>query len=400
MGMLTIEKFLNYKKIKDITHLITEKQFFEIEKLFIFYNTETIKNRLTNIRHFILNKVDEKWLGRLYIIKNRLKNDVLSEYSCKVRYGNNWEIKQNEIKEKVKMDKEKFISLYGLTEGIKRWKERNEKTISYGLDPAVKRYGEVEGKKRWELTLKKKINTMSERKKIKPYRNGRTLSEHQERYGLYEGYNIWKKKNDKVSYRFSKQYYIDTYGDMGKEMWEKYCLNMVKTTKNSFIERYGKEEGIRRYDLFINQIKFKSSKEYYISKWGQIEGLVKYQELINKKINNFIEKYSKISQKLFWSLYEKIDDCGKCYFYELNNEYTFYVWKDDLKIINVDFKMGNKIIEFDGDYWHSNEQQKIIDKKRDQYLCSKGYKVLRVKESDFRKNSGEVIEKCLNFIKS
>ena len=112
MGKIKMEQFLKYKKIKDIKDLITEHQYNEINKLFYYYDTITIKNRLTNIRDFILNGVDSNWLGRLRIITNKLKNDVISEYSCKIRYGNNWEQKQNVLKEKVKMDKNNFIKKY------------------------------------------------------------------------------------------------------------------------------------------------------------------------------------------------------------------------------------------------------------------------------------------------
>ncbi len=398
MGQLNIDGFLNYKKIKDISYMITENQYKEIYKLFRFYDTSSIKNRLTNIRNFILNGVDDRWLGRLHIIKNKLKNDNISEYSCKIRYGNNWELIQKDMKDKVRMDKDKFIKLYGLSEGIKKWEERNKKTISYGLNPAIERYGEVEGKIRWESTLNKKINTMKERKKYKPYRNGRTLGEHQEKYGVEDGYKIWKKKNDNQSYRFSKNYYIDKYGLSGETMWEEYCDKMNKTTKKSFIERYGKDEGTIKYENYIQNLKYKASRDYYKSVWGDEEGTQKYNELILRKIVNFEKKYSKISQKLFWSLYYKLESKENCHFYELNQEYTFYAWNDDLKIINVDFKIGDKIIEFDGDYWHSSEEQKKIDKKRDIFLQNKGYQILRIKESEFNSDSGKVIEKCLNFI--
>jgi hypothetical protein len=186
---------------------------------------------------------------------------------------------------------------------------------------------------------------------------------------------------------------------LADQMWDEYCGGMSKTTKDSFIYRYGDDDGIRRYELFVDHMKHCQSKEYYIQKWGNDVGLTKYEEVISKKINNFTEKYSKISQKLFWSIYEKMDEKSNCYFYELNDEFTFYVWNEHFTIINVDFKIGNKIIEFDGDYWHSTEKQKEIDKLRDTYLIGKGYDVLRIKEGDFKKNSGKVIEKCLTFIK-
>jgi hypothetical protein len=399
MSKLTIEQFLNYRKIKDVKNLITEKQFTEINKLFDYYDCQTIKNRLTNLKDFILNNVEDHWLGRLKIITSKLKNDVISEYSCKIRYGNNWKQKQDTLKEKVKMDKNNFIKKYGEKEGIKRWEERNKKTVSYGINPAIMRYGEIEGKRRWEDTLRRKVNTMTERKKIRPYRNGRTLPEYQEKYGIEEGFKLWDERNKRQSYRLSLTGHIDKYGEVeGKKKWEEYTKSMARTTLESFIERHGVEIGTKRYEMFVNRLKYTTSENYFIEKYGETTGKIKYKELITSKISTFKDKYSKISQDLFWGIYEKLDKKENCYFYELNSEYTFYVWNENMKIINVDFKLGNKIIEFDGDYWHSSEEQIKIDNMRDDYLKKKNYIIKRVKEKDFRKNKEVIINECLDFL--
>ena len=71
-----------------------------------------------------------------------------------------------------------------------------------------------------------------------------------------------------------------------------------------------------------------------------------------------------------------------------------------MTIINVDFKLGNKIIEFDGDYWHSKPQQKEIDNRRDDFLVKKGYIVKRVTEGDYRSKKEIIINECLNFLKN
>lgn len=398
MGKLTVDRILNYKKLRDVRDMITQSQINEIDKLSRFYDTNTIKNRLTNIRDFILCGVDDHWLGRLRIIQSKLKNDVLSEYSNKIRYGDMWNQKREVLKDKVKMDKNKFIELYGYDEGIRRWELRNSKVVSYGLEPAIKRYGRVEGLKRWNTTLKQKISTMSERKKIRPYRNGRTLSEYQNRYGVENGFKLWYQRNKRQSFRFSKNYYIDTYGDdYGLKKWEEYCQSMVRTTKQSFIDRYGETKGIKRYEKFVSRLSYTQSLDYYIERYGD-EGEDKYRQYVLSKINEFPSKTSKISQKMFWEIYENLENTEMVFFYELNDEYTFYVWESGMTIISVDFKCGNKIIEFDGDYWHSKEHQKCIDVKRDKFLKSKGYDILRISESDYYNNPDGVINKCLKFL--
>ncbi len=399
MGKLQVEKFMDYKKIRDIKNLITDKQIKQMQNLTRFYDNQSIKNRLTNIRYFIVCGVDKNWLARLKIITTELKNDVISDYSCKIRYGDFWREKKQELVDKTRMNKEKFISMYGEEIGVERWKSRNDKLKTYGLVAAVNRYGLAEGKDRWEKTLAKKISTMGENKKVRKYRNGRTLPEYQQRYGVEEGFKKWDRRNKMHSYRFSKDYYIEKFGEIdGEIQWKLYCENMVKTTKESFIKRYCEEKGIERYESFIKNASYKQSEEYFVSTYGGDIGRQKYKERILKKISVFKDKYSKISQDLFWSIYENIETKKECFFYELNEEYTFYVWNNDLKVINVDFKCGSKIIEFDGVFWHSSNKQKEIDRKRDDFLEKKGYIVLRIGEDEYRKNKKMVLDRCLSFL--
>lgn len=141
----------------------------------------------------------------------------------------------------------------------------------------------------------------------------------------------------------------------------------------------------------------KTSLKSFIKRYGELgDGL--YKKFVIKLTTNNISRYSKISQDLFWNIldflpiYERIN----IHFAELNNEYVFYPYTNDLNYIYVDFKIGNKIIEFDGTYWHSKSSFK--DKKRDEYLISKGYDVLRVKEENYKENKEKVIEQCINFI--
>jgi very-short-patch-repair endonuclease len=62
-------------------------------------------------------------------------------------------------------------------------------------------------------------------------------------------------------------------------------------------------------------------------------------------------------------------------------------------------KNQNKIIDFDGDYYHRkgspNEQRK---KERDAAIIRNGYKILHIKEKDFRTNKQETIQQCIDFI--
>lgn len=64
-------------------------------------------------------------------------------------------------------------------------------------------------------------------------------------------------------------------------------------------------------------------------------------------------------------------------------------------------KDNNKVIEFDGDYWHGERRgNQLRDKQRENDLKALGYvNILHVKERDYRNNPQAVIDECLQFIR-
>jgi very-short-patch-repair endonuclease len=64
---------------------------------------------------------------------------------------------------------------------------------------------------------------------------------------------------------------------------------------------------------------------------------------------------------------------------------------EEQKVISrciVDFYIpkGNKIIEADGDYWHSSPEKKAKDKRRDFFLMDMAYHILRLSETEINDN--------------
>jgi hypothetical protein len=150
-----------------------------------------------------------------------------------------------------------------------------------------------------------------------------------------------------------------------------------------------------------------------IKKYGEIEGPIKWKERQDKWISNFKKQnYSIVSQELFWILYNKIKNNYKhIYFATLNKnkEYeitkTNYEYKLETKnsYVKPDFYIldNNKIIEFDGDYWHGkkegNKKREIL---REKNIKDKNpeIKIYHVKEKDFKLNPQKVIKECIDFI--
>jgi len=123
--------------------------------------------------------------------------------------------------------------------------------------------------------------------------------------------------------------------------------------------------------------------------------------------------YSKISQKLFWEIYDNIkNDFSEIYFATRTEEprrnTEFCVSRGNKRKSFLDFyiKDIDVWIEFDGYYYHGEKYdvQKIKDneKQRENDILKNNpsLKLLRIKEVDFKNNKNEVVKRCLDFIYS
>lgn len=114
------------------------------------------------------------------------------------------------------------------------------------------------------------------------------------------------------------------------------------------------------------------------------------------------------SQELFWKICNALNIQDKCYFSELNLEKTILVTEQDKKILknnlklnktrySIDFMYEDKIIEFDGRYWHSDEEKEKI---KDDFFALKNYKILHIYDDEYKNNPEETLNKCIEFLKS
>lgn len=375
---------LNIKPFNEFT-TVTENTILQLNSITKQFTKREIQSKGLHIKTLIEYNVTGDWIDKINKSK-KLGRDSTSLNSYVVRYG-------DDVGKRLHIDRIKSVGLnkerYIKKHGVVAWDTLTDKKRTFSEQQFVSKYGDEIGKQKWKETLNKKLKTQKENFKNKKWKNGRTLEEYQERHGIEDGYKRWNTRNKRHSYMVSLQRYIDEFGEVaGTKMCHKLKNN---TSLDSFVNRYGDEIGKERYKLFI-------------------EKLLAYSE--NKP------NYSKISQELFWriSVELSVELQTKVKFAELNDE-QFYYTGDDLKIIQVDFKCGNKIIEFNGDFWHANPTQyrkgdilqhpnnHILaedlwntDKKRIDWLKSKGYDILIIWESDYNKNKKEVINKCINFI--
>lgn len=267
----------------------------------------------------------------------------------------------------------------------------------------IRRYGEVEGRKKYEdyvafHTAKNTYEWKHEHKgwtkeQFDEYNKSRAVTKENliKRYGKDEGekrFNAYCKLQAYAG--CAVEYFKELYGE--EEGERRYLdVNKKKTlTLDIFIEKYGKEEGEKRWNKFQN--------------FRRAHGSKVIREILNRP-------YSKVSQTLFNSILDKIGPLDKesCCFATHNGEVKLTLPNGN--IMQPDFILGNKIIEFNGDYWHRNpkiytddlvtEDVKSIwkvDDYRINSLRNLGYSVLVVWELDYNKNPEEVLNTCLNFL--
>lgn len=113
---------------------------------------------------------------------------------------------------------------------------------------------------------------------------------------------------------------------------------------------------------------------------------------------------SKVSQELFNTIYNSCDflNINNTKYSELNGEKTLSI-PDDLKnsytnkhYYNIDFLHNNKIIEFDGTYWHNDSN---YENAKDDVFRELGFEVLHIDESDYYNDKQKEINKCIEFLK-
>lgn len=204
--------------------------------------------------------------------------------------------------------------------------------------------------------------------------------------------NMNKNNNNplRIDYYTSRGYSEE---EAKKMLSERQCTFSLDTC----IEKYGEEEGTKifntRQKKWINTLQAKPIEEI---------------ERINKAKMMNGRGYSNISQDLFKKLYIIINSEYTEIYYatsDKSKEFAEYMVHNDITKNNyfLDFyvKDNNKVIEFDGDYWHGEKRgNQTRDKKREAELNSLGYdKIFHVRERDYKVNPDKVVNECIEFIR-
>lgn len=171
--------------------------------------------------------------------------------------------------------------------------------------------------------------------------------------------------------------------------------------KQGYTEDDAKEKLSERQSTF--------SLDICVAKYGQLEGAKRWSERQEKWLKNYKKtNFSNVSQLLFWEVYNQLSTKSDIYFATLldgtkdtsgkNHE---YVVKTDEMSVKPDFihLQIKSIIEFDGDYWHGKHRgDDSREKTRDAILLKEGFRLLHIKERDYRADPNKTIKQCVEFL--
>lgn len=202
-----------------------------------------------------------------------------------------------------------------------------------------------------------------------------------------------------------------------KEAKKKAKENKTKDKDNTQLEYWiTKTNGdVEQAKKLLTERQKTFSLEICIDKYGEEKGKQVWLNRQEKWHKNYKKSnFSKVSQKLFWQMVDRLESLENIYFAELddtkkldtsgiNHELRLTL---DEKVVLPDFidVEQKKIIEFDGTYWHLVKNKKYSfhdhpDEKRKQILTKNGYKSLHITEHEYKNDEQGTIDKCLNFLK-
>lgn len=175
-----------------------------------------------------------------------------------------------------------------------------------------------------------------------------------------------------------------------------------------FKNKYGDEYTIE-YDNYFNEIRNMKTNSllWYKEKYNDEIGEDLYRERYLKQLKKISDlkknRYSKISQELFFEITTQLKNKNEIYFHDHNGEYFIKIPKTFKNLTNsliyfVDFKYKNKIIEYNGKYWHNEKNDNI----RYSILNKLGYDVLIITSDEYNRNykPTKTITKILKFLEN
>lgn len=217
--------------------------------------------------------------------------------------------------------------------------ESANKDKALTIDNFIKRYGDIDGRKRFDEYRNKQAFTNSFEYK-------------REKYGWsYDDYEAYNKSRSVTLENMIKKY----GNERGSEIYNAYVERQRLTkSKEYVIEKYG-------YDYWDSLCKSKAiTVENYINKYGEDEGIKRYKDVI--------DAHPKFVSKMATDFFQKLVDENKSVFDGLKlffgnkNEFGLYD-KESKQYYFIDFFVYdiNVAVEFNENYFHANPSMYAAD---------------------------------------
>lgn len=271
---------------------------------------------------------------------------------------------------------------------------RLKKSRAVTQENFINKYGEELGIQKFEEYKQKQAYSNSQEYKgmtddeFKEYNKSRavTIETMIKKYGNEIGMQKYNDYCAKQSYTNSLEYFIEKYGDEGKEKYAK-CNFLKSHSLASYVHKYGEEDGRNKF-------------EYYMQ--NSTNG---YQSKIASDFFKNIDDELNIEHNIYYA--PKTKEFGK-----INEELQQYTFFD---FVIPELKL---CIEFNGDCFHANPKKYIetdcpnpynklltakeiweFDNIKNNVLIKLGFDVLIIWESDYNENKNKIINDIISFIK-
>jgi len=308
---------------------------------------------------------------------------------------------------KLRLTKENKIKIDGTSAYTKKIVNGNEYLLRVSYDGMISEFGSEYS----TLNASKVFNMLNKFTKFAFQINDYDYEEHKKtsfgsgvslevmiaRYGEEEGSIKFDEYRQKQAYTNSFEYKNKKYG-WDADKFKAFNKSRSITLEN-LIKKYGKNEGILKYERYCDKQSKTSTIEYLINKFGQEKAQhildargkrIRYFEKTygDKAIEKYIEYwenvknpyYSKISIELFDLLIYELQ-LQKYSIYYRENEFGIYD-KASQQYFKYDFTIPELklIIEFNGDSWHGNPS--IFSKDDNPHPINKSIKASDLWEYD------------------
>jgi|GEM_PF-1043160 len=313
------------------------------------------------------------------------------------------------------LSKDDYIKKYGEIEGINKWNKNANRTKiildTNNLDAEIDNGNAIRclecgyittRLQHTHFTHRCKIKTLKEYKQKHPdaalvapnlaKNQAITLEKMIQKYGRADGELRWKKYRELQALTNTFQFKAATYG------WsEDHFMQFNKSrscTLPNFVKRHGEKAGLEKWNQYCERQRFTTSEQYFKEKYGEEDGARRFADFSRGRncidFKNFLEKEvlrsinNASGKKLSYQVH--IPGIPGCF----------------------DFGIGKKIIEFNGDYWHCNPikyhpnfyhtmKKRFAaeiweyDAKKHNEAISRGYDIMIIWENDWKTKRQETL---------